>query len=89
MNNTNTTFTVPPPFGALPPNPICNCPVHHPCVLWEYPQKMAVLAVGSSMFGVFASIGLIYFLSKYNQIFPRMRRITGFQLMNSIPEESV
>ena len=85
-------ISVPPPFNQLlPPNPVisaCECPVCPPSIVWQYPQKMAILSVGSTMFGVFASVGLIFLLNKYNQIFSRMRRITGFKL-STIPENPV
>ena len=75
---------VPPPFSV----PSCNCPESTPCVEWGYTQNMAVLGVGSALFGVCAAFGLICLLNKYNVVFPRMKRITSFKL-NTIPEERV
>ena len=77
-------FSVPAPFSV----PSCVCPISSPCVAWGFKEKMAVLGLGSALFGVCATVGLILILNNYNIIYPRMRRITGFKL-NPIPEETV
>ena len=65
-------FSVPAPFSV----PSCICPMSKPCVAWGFTQKMAVLGLGSSLLGVCATVGFIYFFKNLNQIYPRMRKIS-------------
>jgi len=96
MNNTNNTlYGIPPPLGPNIPSCTCACPelacpTLKPCVIFGFKEKIAVMAVGATLFGVLSTMAVIFISTnyKYFKIFPRLKKITAFKL-DPIVEEQV